>query len=562
MHFVNSQLWLIILLILISVISLILYAMFKKKAILNTLFSDAQRKRLLSGFNPLMRNVRVIALCLALFFLALVLLDPRWGSKNTEFEMEGIDIVFVLDISRSMTTPDVMPTRLDAAKDYSRQMITQLLGNRMGLAAFAGYGFKVIPLTTDVNAALNFLDELSTDMIDIQGSNIEDALKKAEELFETDTLTHKVIVLFSDGEDMENSPKKQVKQLKEKGIVLYTLGMGTAQGGAIPLLNEEGQVVDYLKDDKGQEVLSRLDQKLLTDIARTTGGRYYPGNESSVADLSAHLKKVKGTPFGTNMYEMMQPQYQYFLLISILFLLIFIFLPENSIKKKPVLKVLTSVLILLILNSCSHTVKQAQKAYQNGQFDQALKIYQEEITKKPEDELLRFNEANCYFQLSNYNRAIFNYAGLTNSEKPVIRYHALYNMGHSLAASQDYESAVLSYKRILDEVKSDQEVYKRALQTYVYIKQMQNSSQNQQNQQGSQDKQDNQQDEQQDQDKNKDQDQNQQDKKQEQQAQKQQKPVSPDEIENLLNLIEQEEKKHLSKKDKPQGNIMPSQQKW
>ncbi len=564
MHLANIQNWFWVILFVISGIFFILLAFYRKTALLKQLFQGKQRQEFSSDYNPFFRMMRQLFLIVSILIIGFVLMDPRWGSKDTSVEMEGIDMVIVMDISRSMETPDVQPNRLEKAKLYSYQLITQMLGNRVGLAAFAGYGFKVIPLTTDIQAALNFLEELNTDMIDVQGSNIEDALKNAGELFEKDTLTHKVVILFSDGEDIENSPMKEVNKLKENGIVLFTVGIGTRNGGTIPLLNQQGEVIDTLKDDKGKEVISQLNEELLTGMAEKTGGFYIYGDTSSLNTLVQRLNKIKKSPFGTNVFEVMEPQYQLFLLMAVLLMLTYFLFPEKKSWGKTAAAFL--FLTLLNLSSCALPLNEAKHLFHEKQYQQALQIYQKQIVQDPYNERLLFNEGNCYLMLSNFQQEVYSFVRLTNSPELAVKLASKYQLGQAYFLGKEYENSLINHKWLLDHLDPKSSLFGYARDTFVFIKQMQKQNQNQsqtnqnkdQNQSENNDQKDKKNNQNQDQDKNQD---KQQDKQQSQSAQQQQ-PVQPSDVENLLNLIEQEEKKHLSQKDKPKGNFVPNQQKW
>lgn len=548
MHLANSGSLAFIIIMILGGTGLLVTAFILRHKLMSGLLKNDQLNRLTSGYRPGYRLLRLVLLALALLLFGLVLLDPRWGSRDSSMEMDGIDIVFVMDISRSMLTPDVLPNRLDRSKQHAAQLITQLLGNRIALAAFAGYGFKVIPLTTDIQAALNFLEELSTDMIDMQGSNMEDALTHALELFEKDTLTHKAVILISDGEDLGSSPMPQVKKLKENGITLFTIGIGTRAGGVIPLLDQNGEVVGTLQDDKGREVVSHLNEELLSELARMTGGFYLYDGDNNLQQLLDRLDRIKTSPFGTNIYEIMEPQYQFFLLAGLLLLLISIFFPETHPRLR---QSGWGIVLLMLLSSCSTNPAQASRLFKSKKYEAAIQIYRELILRDPYNEKLLFNEGNCHLMLTNTDQAVFSFSRITNSPDNLIKYSSKYQLGQAHLMAGEYSKALAQYRQILDRIDPKSPLYSYARDSFIFIKQLQNQKQQQQ----SQSSQSNQSSEPPPPSEG-----DQQDKKPQDSAQD--NPVQPSDIENLLNLIEQEEKKHLSQKDKPKGNILPPQQKW
>jgi tetratricopeptide (TPR) repeat protein len=561
MHFANGSSAAALFMIFLVLAGMVFLSGYFKSRIINNLFSKNQQDLLFSNFNRPARNIRHIALAAGLFLICLSLLDPRWGTKSSQVEIEGIDMVLVMDISRSMTTPDVTPSRLELSKKLSIQLMSLLLGNRIALTAFAGFAFNVVPLTTDINAIAIFLNELSPDMIDIQGTNLEDALKKAIELFERDALTHKAIVVFTDGEDYEFSPLNQVRIARDKGISVFTVGIGTPNGGMIPLYDKNGNFADYLKKN-GTPVTSRLNENLLSQIASETKGFYVHGDENSITMLAKKLDEIKKSKFGNNVYEFMEPQYQYFLLAGLLLLFIYLLLPDR--KLTLTLRNIGAIAVLFLFVQNSGYSSEASKGtsdYKKGGYEDALKHFQKGIMLDPKNEKLRFNEGDSLYQLQKYDDAMASFSGLTNSKKNIIRDKAAYNIGNTYLEKQDFQKAMESYRPLLENPGIDKNLFKKVLQNFLYAKlqqkqQQQNQNQNS-NQQNKQDKQK--------QDKNKDKDnkQNQDQKKQDKEKQQMQnKPISPSDVDNLLNLLEEEEKKHLTKKEKDKTIRIYPRNEW
>jgi Ca-activated chloride channel family protein len=561
MHLANRDIWLWILLAVLALTGLIIWSFMRRRSIVRRAFSEGQKASLLSNFSPGARLFRTIILGMSLFFLGLAILDPRWGSQAVEREMSGIDIVFLMDISASMDTEDVPGSRLGYAKQLSQQLMSLLAGNRIGVAGYAGFGFKVIPLTADINAAILFLNELSTSMIDIQGSNLEDGLKTAMELFDKQALTHRAIVVFTDGEDYEFSPLEQAKQAKQSGIRVYTLGIGTPEGAKVPILDQYGAVKDYMMEG-GKTVVSRLNETLLKSVAQESGGIYAPGTEDGILQIAKNLGELEKSKFGSNIYEFMEPQYQYFLTAAVLLLLIFILMPDRKLNtRKPAVPLAVLLLALLLpVGGYASDASDGVKSYKKSEYQKALQFFQKAITADPKNELLRYNEANSYYQMKQYAPAMTGYLSLTNSKNNDAQAKAFYNLGNAFAAQKDYKNALLSYKYVLDHADPKSEVFQRALKNFVFLKQKFPPQQQKDDQKEEKDNKD-----EENKDQNKDQKDDKKEKepknpdnqqKQQQQQAQQQKPISPTDIENLLNLIEEEEKKHLTDKEKPTGKLI------
>jgi Ca-activated chloride channel family protein len=562
MRLANESLVLFVSIVFIIFSFLVIFSYYLRGLFRKSLFSKSQQKLVFSNLNENFRLARFVSLILAFFFVSFAVLDPRWGTKNLQAEIEGIDVVFVMDISRSMATKDVVPSRLDLAKKLSVQLLSLLAGNRVGMTAFSGFAFNVIPLTADIDAAMVFLNELSFDMIDVAGSNLEDSLRKALGLFEKDALTHKAIVLFTDGEDYEFSPRDQVKIAKEMGVSLFTVGLGTPNGASIPLFDEKGNFLDYLKKDN-KIVISKLNENLLKRMAEETRGLYFSGNEDSIVALSKKLNEIKKSRFGNNVFEFMEPQYQYFLLIGVLFLFIFLFLPERRLvftKKTALSLVIFFTFFCLANRSFSSDASEGVREYKKGNYEEALKHFQKSVVKSPEDKKLIFNEGNAFYQLKNYDEAANSYSGLTNSSDQNLRQKSLYNLGNAFLERKDFGGAASAYRDVLSNEKEGNVLYKKALQNLLYAKQQQREQQNQSDSKNDQKKNG------QKQDKNKadqkNQSNSQKQKPQNEDQQKSTKPLTQNDVQNLLNLIEEDEKKHLRKKQRDKTIRVYPKNEW
>lgn len=572
MHLVNSKSAILVLVIFAALTALIVLGQVRRRRLVRSIFSDNQRDLLLANYSPAMRAIRLTALALALFLVSFALLDPRWGTKSTEKEMDGIDVVLLMDISASMDTPDVAPSRLGYAQKLSQQLLSLLIGNRIGLAAFAGFGFKVIPLTMDLDAATIFLNELSTGMIDEQGTNLEDALKQAIELFQKDTLTHKVIVMMTDGEDSETDPMSQVKIAKENGITIFTVGIGTPAGGEIPILDEHGNPAGFL-EDRGQKVVSKLNEALLTRIAAETGGAYYAGSEDSIIKLAQQLDQIKKSRFGTNMYEFMEPQYQYFLLMALLLLFVFMFLPDRRVRvPSAVSKGAGAVMVLaaLFLPATMHAsdASEGVLAYRRSDFKTAVEDFRKAILRRPNDQRLRYNEAGSYYGSQDYRHAVEDFSALIGSRRDDLRERSLFNLGNSFYKMQNLPAALNAYRQVIDSADPSSFLYQKAVNNYMLAKQQlqqqqQNQNQTNQNQQQQQQNQNQTNQNQQQQQQNQtNQNQQQQQSQSQTNRQAQPQPVSPSDVESLLNLIAEEEKQHLSEEQRRQGLMIVPRHRW
>jgi len=235
-------------------------------------FADPELlKRLTGDVRRGRRVLRSACLLAALILMILALAGPRWGSHYQEVTQKGVDILIVLDVSRSMLVEDVEPNRLERAKREISDFINVVQGDRLGLAAFAGAAFTQCPLTLDYGALTMFLTSLSPDMAPVPGTDLGAALQTAISAFDAASETDRVILLITDGEDNEERGLQAAREAAKMGIKIFVFGIGDPSGGPIPSDDGKG---GFKKDAEGQLVLSRLNEEGLKEIASATGGTY------------------------------------------------------------------------------------------------------------------------------------------------------------------------------------------------------------------------------------------------------------------------------------------------
>jgi len=252
---------------------------FAEPALLDRLTGRIQRGR---------QVLRPAFLLAGLGFVILALAGPRWGSHYQEVSQKGVDILIVLDVSRSMLVEDVEPNRLERAKREISDFLRVVQGDRVGLAAFAGAAFTQCPLTLDYGALTMFLTALGPDAAPAPGTDLGAAIQTAMSSFDSTSETDKVILLITDGEDNENRGLDAAREAAKKGIKIFVFGIGDPSGGPIP--SDDGKS-GFKKDSEGQLILSRLNEEGLKEIASATGGTYV---RSVAGDLDLDLLYFDG----------------------------------------------------------------------------------------------------------------------------------------------------------------------------------------------------------------------------------------------------------------------------
>ncbi|MBE7641305.1 VWA domain-containing protein [Salegentibacter sp. BLCTC] len=281
-----------------------------------------------SSFKPLLKLLLVL---LALGGLVIGLVNPKIGSQLETVKREGVDIVFAVDVSKSMEAEDIAPNRLEKSKQLVRQIIGDLGSDRVGIIAYAGSAFPQLPITTDYGAAEMFLESLNTDMISSQGTAIGDAIDLAIGFFDDNQQTNRVMFILSDGEDHGGNIEDMARQASEAGIRIYTVGVGTTKGGPIPV-KRNGVVQNYKKDNQGETVITRLDPGVLQEIAKEANGQYIDGSVTAevTEKVQEELLGIEKTEFEAKQFADYKSQFQWFVGLAILLLLLDIFMLEGK----------------------------------------------------------------------------------------------------------------------------------------------------------------------------------------------------------------------------------------
>ena len=280
-----------------------------------------------SVFKPVLK---ISILILALLGLILGLVNPKIGTKMETVKREGIDIVFAIDVSKSMLAEDVAPNRLDKSKQIVSQIINQLGSDRIGIVAYAGSAFPVLPITTDYSVAKMFLQSMNTDMVSSVGTSFNEAINLSSTYFD-DKKTSKLLIMISDGEDHNEGADEAAEEANKLGIKIITIGVGTEKGGTIPL-KRNGIVEGFKKDNNNQVVITKLVPESLTAIAKATKGGYVNGNNTKevLEYIKNALNNIQKTEFEATEMADFQSQFQWFLGFAFFLLFVDVFLLERK----------------------------------------------------------------------------------------------------------------------------------------------------------------------------------------------------------------------------------------
>ena len=277
--------------------------------------------------------LKIIMVALGLSALIIALVNPKMGTKLKKIKREGVDIVFALDVSKSMLAQDIAPSRLAKAKQIISKTIDKLGSDRVGIIIYAGNAYPLLPITTDQAAAKMFLQNASPDMVSSQGTAINEALRLAKTYYDNEEQTNKFLILISDGEDHDDSGNLLIDDLAKDGIKVYTIGVGTAKGGPIPM-KMGNSFLGYKKDRKGEVVITQMHDDILKKIANEGNGKYLYGNhtQKTVDAIAEVLNSAQKKEFETKQFSDFKDQFQWFIALGILFLLFDIFMLERKTK--------------------------------------------------------------------------------------------------------------------------------------------------------------------------------------------------------------------------------------
>ncbi|WP_291098333.1 MULTISPECIES: VWA domain-containing protein [unclassified Flavobacterium] len=283
-----------------------------------------------SVFKPILK---LTVLLLALVGIILGLVNPKIGTKMETVKREGIDIVFAMDVSKSMLSEDVAPSRLEKSKQIVSQIINQLGNDRIGIVAYAASAFPVLPITSDYSVAKMFLQSMNTDIVSSQGTSLDSAIKLSATYFDEKSKTSKLLILISDGEDHSEGAEAAAEEANKMGMKIITIGVGTEKGGTIPL-RVNGVVQNFQRDSNNEVVITKLNQEGLKAIAKATKGGYvYGDNTKNVLEYVKNaLNNIQKTEFESTQMADFQSQFQWFLGFAFALLFLDVFLLERKTK--------------------------------------------------------------------------------------------------------------------------------------------------------------------------------------------------------------------------------------
>ena len=315
---------------------LFVYAYHRRKKLAARFVSLSMLPKLSTSVSPWRRLAKVTILLFAIAFLFVALARPQWGRKMEHIERRGLDLVLLQDISLSMLAEDIKPNRLTRSRHEISAFLESLSGDRVGLVAFSGEAQVMVPLTLDYGTVQMMLKELTPGWL-MPGTNLEKAIRKGMDLYRNSGSAgqYSVMILMSDGEELEAAAVNAAKEAAEMGIRIYTIGIGSREGVPIPVPSKNGEVA-YKKDMQGNIVTTRLEDGTLQEIASVTGGLYFyasPG-EFQLQKVLTEIASLEKKEQASDRMENYQDRYQIFLGLAALLFLIEALVSERGRRRR------------------------------------------------------------------------------------------------------------------------------------------------------------------------------------------------------------------------------------
>ena len=448
--------FLLLLAIIPLLFAIFIFAIARKKAIRKKIGDPVLVKQITAGYNPKAFLKKFLLLVLAFGLLVVVLANLRSAASEQKISRDGIDVMFALDVSKSMLAQDIKPTRLDRAKQVLSRLVDKLDNDRIGIVIFAGKSYLQMPLTGDHAAAKMYLSAATIESVPTQGTVIADALRTCNASFNAKEKKYKAIVLISDGEDHDETALKTAGGMAASGVVIYTIGIGSPQGA--PLIDEATNEIKL--DNEGNTVISKLNEPELKMIALKGNGQYvlFNNTDAVVSNISSQLSSMDQRSVTDDSLVNYKSYFQYFLGAAFLFLLVELFLSERKKRTKSYSKLKPAVIALLLLISNiglaqqneKASIKNGNEAYRKKDYIKAGDEYTNALVKNPLNPIAQFNLGNAMYKADKKEEAINAYdKAVKQLDAASEKGNAFYNKGVVLQNDKKLIECIDAYKKAL-----------------------------------------------------------------------------------------------------------------
>jgi Ca-activated chloride channel family protein len=513
-------------------------------------------KQLITTFskNRFLAKAALALLAFLIIVLGAANLQKPGAMQNVQ--RKGLDVMFVLDVSKSMLARDIKPSRLEKAKQLLLLLNERLDNDRIGLILFAGRAYMQMPLTSDHGAARMYIQNASPDAVPTQGTVIADALRMANTAFNPKERKYKAIVLVSDGEDHDPDALKVAKELAQDGVMINTIGIGSPEGSPIV----DPATGELKKDEQGNTVISKLNEPELQQLAYATNGDYVrlDNVDDALITVTGQLDSAGKKETSDAEFIDYISYFQWFIGAALVLLLTELFLSERRRDKgtngktktgdvKNSATTLAARALLLIVaglpatlsvnaQSTNAQIRSGNRYYKKDQIDRSLQHYESAVRQSPNDPTANYNLGNARFRKNDFDLAARSYdAAITNSQDKTMQEQGYYNEGVAMAKQKKLMESIDSWKKALRLNAGDSSARDNLEKALMELKRQQQQQKNQNNQQKDQKDQKDKKEQKKDQDK-------QQQQQEQQQPQPQPSRLNKQQVEQLLKALEQKER--------------------
>ena len=484
--------WLLALLLVPALLAVEAWLTRRDRDRLSRLVSRPLWGRVVRRPNEHWRLARLTLLSIGATGMIIALARPQWGIVREKVEREGVDVVLVLDTSGSMATADVTPSRFFLARQGLLQLIARLEGDRFALVAFEGEAYPLVPLTLDADALGLFLETVEPGIVPAPGTSLGVGLARGLEAFVDKERRNKVMVIVSDGEDLEGDVEQAVERAKAAGVIVHAVGVGTEAGQPVPELDADGKVTGYKRDESGGAVVSKLNMAALEAIALGTGGKAFriTPADSSLAALASAIEGMEQRTLAREYSYRRKERFQVPLAVGLASLAVGLLLPLPTRRARPARRAAATaartaavwlalalgvparaqspapstpsrplaadeaarrsggILDELLLRPRRAT-EEGRAQYARGSHPQALSAFERAAVIRPKDPVARFNMADALYKNGRYDEAAALFGALGGDARSTVTAPSRFNLGNSLYQKQDYAGAIRSYRDAL-----------------------------------------------------------------------------------------------------------------
>lgn len=441
-------------------------------------------KQLTKGFSSKKFNSKLVLFIIGFTLCGFAIAGLVEPDGTQKINRRGIDIMIALDVSKSMLAQDIQPSRLERAKQVISKIIDNAPDDKIGLVVFAGRAYLQMPMTVDHEAAKMYLSTASPDDVPTQGTVISQALKMCYAAFNPKEKTYKTIILISDGEDHDDDALKIAKQLGKEGIMINTIGIGSPQGA--PIMDPETN--SYKVDDKGNTVITKLNQEELSSIAKSGNGLYqlYSTTNEVANNIKSQLSGIgKETTISDSSYEAFKQYFQYFLAAALFLLILEFFISEKRRLNK---KVVTTLVIFFFIGSQSfaqnvkNEIIKGNEAYKKNNYDAAENSYRSALKIADNNTTASYNLGNALYRKDNTDEAVEAFDNtIKNTTDNATKENAYYNKGVAYQKAKKLPECINAYENALMLNPNDEDA-RQNLQRALKERKQQQEQQQQQNQ--------------------------------------------------------------------------------